>query len=143
MQNMWPDSFPENDKIAAKNLFEEQAKLLPKLTNGVVFAEVSELDDFDAISSSMRNDFAYRFDIVGKFLKNYRFKVLTFSHDITLYPVRFRVDENIGAELGIQRGVGGYFTSIDSPELLQAFVAKLLSTDRLKSVVGSILRLSK
>ncbi len=143
MQNMWPDSFPENDKIAAKNLFEEQAKLLAKLTNGVIYAEVSELDAIDAITSSMKNDFAYRFDIFGKFLKSYRFNVLTFSHDITLYPVKFRLDEKLGTELRLGRGPGGFLVSIETPEDLQAFVPRVLSSERLKSVIGSILRLSK
>jgi hypothetical protein len=144
MQNMWPESFSENDKVAAKNLLEEQAKLLPKLTNGVVYAEVTELETLDAMTNSMSNDFAFRFDILGKFLSKYRFNVLMFSHDITLYPVKFRVDEKIGLELGMKPTLSrGVFASIDTPELLQDFVAKVLTTERLKAVVGSIIRLSK
>lgn len=144
MQNMWPESFPENDKIAAKNLFEEQAKLLAKLTNNVVFAEVSELPELDAALALLKNDFAYRFDLFGKFLGSYRFNVLMFSHDITLYPVRFRVDEQIGAELKLPRQLGnGYGAKIDTPEALHQFAAQVLNTERLKSVVGSIIRLSK
>jgi hypothetical protein len=143
MQNMWPEIFAENDKVAAKNLFEEQAKLLPKLTNGVVFAEVAELDDLDMTMQYLKNDFAFRFDLYGKFLAKYRFNVLMFSHDITLYPVKFRLDERIGAELGVQKLSNRYLVSVESPESLQDFVSLVLNTERMKAVIGSIIRLSK
>lgn len=144
MKNLWPDAFSENDLPAAKSLLEEQAKLLFKLTNGTVYAAVSELSALDSIPSSMRNDFSYRFDIRGKFLEGYRFTALLFSHDITLYPVKFRVDEKIGAELGIKKNIiEGFMTQIDTPEALETFLGRVLSSERLKTVVGSIMRLSK
>ena len=143
MQNMWPENFAENDKVAAKNLFEEQAKLLPKLTNGVVFAEVAELEDLDMTMQYLTNDFAFRFDLYGKFLSKYRFNVLMFSHDITLYPVKFRIDEKIGAELGVQKLSNRYMMTVETPEQLQEFVSRVLNTERMKAVIGSIIRLSK
>ena len=144
MKNLWPETFPENNRPAAKNILEEQAKLLSKLTSGIVYAEVSPLAELEAAGTYMSNDFAFRFDILGKFLESYRFNVLMFSHDITLYPVRFRVDEKIGSELGIKRKIAeGCVTEIDSPEALETFLARVLITERLKSVIGSIMRLSK
>lgn len=144
MKNLWPDAFSENELPDAKGLLEEQAKLLAKLTNGTVYAAVSEMDQIDAINSSMNNDFAYRFDIRGKFLESYRFNVLMFSHDITLYPVKFRLDEQIGKELGVKKSLlGGCMTAVDSPDALEAVITRVLQSERLKAVVGSIMRLSK
>lgn len=143
MKNLWPDSFSENDRPTAKSLFEEQGKLLPQLTGGVVFAEVAPLPEMDAMLKDLNNDFAFRFDILGKFLPNYRFNVLMFSHDITLYPVKFIVDEKIAIELALKRTLRGYTTQADSPEALEEFVQRVLRSERLKAVIGSIIRLSK
>lgn len=144
MKNLWPESFSENTKPSAKTLLEEQARLLPKLTNDVVYAEVKDLAELEAIASSLQNDFAYRFDIRGKFLDKYHFNVLRFSHDITLYPVAFRLDEGIGKELALPKiPARGYSTTVNSPPELEAFIAQVLATDRIKAIVGSILRLSR
>lgn len=143
MKNLWPEKFEENNKPAAKNLLSEQAGLLSKLTGGIVAAEVSELADLQAVSMGHSNDFAFRFDLIGKFLEGYRFHVLSFSHDITLYPVKFRLDENIGAELSIKKTYNGHVEMIESPQALEAFLERVLTSKRIRDVVGSIMRLSK
>ena len=108
MKSFWPDRFDENQLPTAKSILEEQADLLHNITAGMVFAEVLIMDDPEAIKYSMSNDFAYRFDIVSKFFENYRFNVLWFSHDITFYPVKVRLDEGIAKELGIQNPLCQY-----------------------------------
>lgn len=142
MKNLWPETFEENTRPSAKNLLEEQAKLLSKLTDGIVYAEVSAVGLLDVISVP-RNEFMFRFDIKGKFLDDYSFRVLLFSHDITLYPVTFSLDEKIAIELGIKKSIEGYIKSIDAPEDLDNFLSAVLKSERVKSVVGSIIRLSK
>ncbi len=144
MKNLWPESFEENNTESAKNLFEEQAKLLTKITKGVVFAEVEEMAYNEAMLSNMKDDFSFNFNIKAKFLEGYSFKVLSFCHDITFYPVKLKLDSNIANELGI----GNPFSdtkieSIESPEKLQNFVGKILNSDRIKKVIGSIIKLSK
>ena len=141
MKNLWPDSFEENTKASARSMLEEQAKLLPKLTNGVVFAEVAELDKMTALGESMNDEFSYRFNILGKFLEGYKFQVMMFSHDITLYPVRFRLDEQLATELGISDPLRR--TEISEPDELEKFIGTVLTSNRIKDVVGSILKLSK
>jgi hypothetical protein len=143
MKNLWPESFEENTKPSAKQLLEEQANLLSKLTGGIVFAEVTAIEPPYARSMSILNDFVFRFNIKGKFLDDYSFNVLTFSHDITLYPVEFRLDEKIGRELDILKSAFGYTVSIEAPEKLEEFLSRVFNTERVKSVIGSIIRLSK
>ncbi len=141
MKNLWPDSFAENTKPSAKSLLEEQAKLLPKITNGIVFAEVVELDRVESIREAMYNEFCYRLNIRGKFLEGYSFKVMSFSHDITLYPVEFHLDEQLAEELRIRSAFNT--KKIDNPEELERFLGMVLTSNRIKNVVGSILKLSK
>ena len=141
MKNLWPDSFEENTKLSAKNLLEEQAKLLLKITNGVVFAEVVEMSQLDAIQYSINDDFTYSFNIRGKFLEGYSFKAMWFSHDVTLYPVNFRLDEQLAREFEIQDPLKR--RRIVDPDKLETFIGEVLTSKRIKNVVGSILKLSK
>jgi hypothetical protein len=144
MKNLWPEVFTESEKASAKNIIEEQAKLLSKITKGVVFADVEQMDFIEAATNSMENEFAFEFYIRGKFLEGYRFKVLSFSHDITLYPVKFRVDDFIAKEIGIKnKSYNGYFCEVTDQNDLERFLEKVLTSERMKNVIGSILKLSK
>jgi len=139
MKNLWPESFKEHDVEAPKVVFEQQAKLLPKLTGDLVYAEVAELSTTVARHYGLQGDFSYVFYLKGKFLENYRFKVLSFSNDITFYPVNLDIDSGIKKELGIK----DLFVKVDSPVELESLLQKFFSSDRLSKVIGSIMKLSK
>lgn len=143
MKNLWPEQFSENQKVSAKQLFEEQSKLLPAVTGDLVYAEVIELDAIDAIRQDQQNDFVYSFEIRGKFLNGYRFRVLSFSHDITLYPVLIRIDGELGKELQLEEVYGyGRSTEIENPEEFEDFLSAVLKSKRIGKVIGSIMKLS-
>lgn len=145
MKNLWPGKFEENKELSAKTILEEQAKLLPTLTDGVVFAEVSPMNRMDKLSRPITDDFIFRFDLCGNFLENYRFNVLVFSHDITLYPVKFLIDERIAKEIGLPEDSFGdteRVKIVNSSEELESFLHTILNSERIKNVVGSIVRLS-
>jgi hypothetical protein len=142
--SLWPDAFEENTQTSAKQLFEEQAKLLPKLTRDLVCASVETVHASDTPSAQIDNEFVYRFVLTSKFLDNYRFIVLYFSHDITFYPVRFMFDEKIGMEVGASKDIyDRWFDSADTPKSLERLLERVLKTERLKAIIGSIMRLSK
>ena len=144
MKNLWPAAFEASDLPSTKELLEEQARLLPQLTNDMVLADIVQLDELDMIRYGMSNDFAYRFDIRGKFLKDYRFNLFSFSHDITLFPVVFRLDEKIAAEVRVtQEPFSGKKIVVKDAEELESLLSQIFGTARLKSVISSIIRLSK
>jgi len=141
MKNLWPQKFEENSRISAKAFLEEQAKLLPTLTDGMVYADVYQSRDPGRLA--MRNDFMFHFDIRGRFLEDYRFHLLEFSHDITLYPVKFQIDDQIAKELKLANEFGdSEIKVVETPEELEAFVSAVLRSKRLGNVIGSIIRLS-
>ncbi|UFH50511.1 hypothetical protein [Pseudomonas sp. KNUC1026] len=143
MKNLWPTEFEKNDLPSTKALLEEQARLLPQLTNDMVYAELIQLDAFDMMRLGLSNDFAYRFDIKGKFLKDYRFNLFSFSHDITLYPVSFRVDEKIAEEIGLKRDpLSGPSATVTDARSVELLLGEIFGSKRLKSVISSIIRLS-
>ena len=141
MKNLWPDSFAEAATTSAKDILQEQAKLLSKLTQGIVYAEVKKLNyaQIDLLPSTLRDDFVYRFYIKGKFLPEYSFTVFTFSHDIALYPVTLRLDDSIREELGLK----SFLTKPKSREELEGLILAVFTSERIKNVIGGILRLSK
>jgi len=56
----------------------------------------------------------------------------------------FYLDEKLGAELRIIKSVlDRYIASAQNQEELEKFIDSILKSDRIKSVVGSIMRLSR
>lgn len=140
MKNLWPESFKEHDVEPPNVIFEQQAKLLPKLTGDLVYAEVDELSFSEALRDGLSKDeFRYGFYLKGKFLENYSFKVLSFSNNITFYPANLNIDSEIKKELGIK----SLFVKVESPLELESFLQKFFSSNRLLKVIGSIMKLSK
>ena len=136
MKSLWPENFEENPQRTPKSIFEEQAKLLPKITGDIVYAEVVPED-----LSANYGEFCYRFVLIGKFI-NYTFKVLTFTHDIALYPVKFNITEfdmELSDELELRVGP----IEKRSPEELEEFLGEILKSKRIRQVIGSIIKLSK
>jgi hypothetical protein len=138
MKNLWPEEFKELDIPAANVLFTEQGRLLEKITRGLVVGEVRDAEPFRLGFDS--NDFAFAFNLVGKFANDYRFTLFEFGHDIALYPVKFSLDDALAKELGIRLTTS---TSVKSPQELEAFAERIFKSARVNNIVGSIMKLSK
>ncbi|WP_375067574.1 hypothetical protein AB9L18_14255 [Stenotrophomonas lactitubi] len=141
MTSLWPDSFSSLNLISAKSLLEEQASLLPQITSGYVSASVKPVERHQA-SAFLFDDFIYKFELHGTFLENYSFTVLTFSHDITLYPIKFSLDEALARELGASPSPLSP-VKIRDQESLISFTSAILRSERVNSVIGSIIRMSR
>lgn len=141
MNSLWPQSFVQNNEISAKSLFEEQAAMLPSLTDNLVWADVRALEPHQ-FPVFLASDFAFKFDIYGKLLSNYRFTALYFGHDITLYPVKFIFDDELGREI---RPTASPVVphSVNDSTTLKQLVEQILKSQRLNAVIGSIIRMSR
>lgn len=141
MNSLWPQAFDQNNEISAKSLFEEQAAMLPGLTDNLVWAEVKALEPHQ-FPVFLTSDFAFRFDIYGKVLSNYRFTALYFGHDITLYPVKFVFDEVLAREIR-PTAIPTFPHTVDTSTHLRHLVEQILKSQRLSSIIGSIMRMSR
>lgn len=141
MEPLWPSSFDTPDLPSAKSIIEKQAALLPSLTNYKVQGDVSESSPLE-MTGMLRSDFVFRFDLTSRFLQSYKFRVFSFGHDITLYPVNFMIDADISKELGLPSGVFGGKVEVSDPEGLTRLLQGVFQTKRLGSVIGSIMRLA-
>lgn len=115
--------------------------MLPSLTGDLVWAEVKALEPHQ-FPGFLTSDFAFRFDIYGKRLSNYRFTALYFGHDITLYPVRFIFDDELSREI---RPTASPLTphSVNDSTNLKYLIEHVLKSQRLNAVIGSIIRMSR
>lgn len=139
MQNLWPD-FSEIKKIQTpKELLDEQAALLPKLTGDMVYAYIVKLSA-GFRRPGKKSDFGIVFYIKGKFLENYSFRVFTIYHDIGIYPAEMELDSEIKEQ--IHRTNDGEILINDENELT-ALLKEILGSDKIKNVVASIVSLSK
>lgn len=138
MKNLWPESFSESDIKAAKIILDEQATLLNKITGGIVDAGVAELSNMEKSMNSVASDFSYSFNLIGRYIENYTFRVFIFWHDIGLYPVAMRMDEHLAKELNLPTSL-----KISDQEQFLTFLERALQSKRIKNVVASILSLSK
>jgi len=137
MKSLWPEEFKEKIAKPAKEILEEQALLLPKITGDMVMARVVSWSPSKKVLSEHDRDFAFSFQILGKFLKNYSFKVFDFSHDITLYPTTIEFDLPLAKELEIDNVL-----EIKDEQQLINLLIKVFSSDRIKEIIGSIIKIS-
>ena len=140
MKNLWPSEFQETDLPSMKSIIEEQLKVLPDITDGMVGGEVVTLDEGYG-DNLLSGDFMYRFSLIGRYLQNYRFRVFSFSHDVSLYPVQVSLDRELHREFQLPTHENA--VTVGSPAEAEKFLGEVFHSDRLKKVIGAILKLSR
>lgn len=136
MKNLWPD-FNTIEISSIEDILDEQSKLLPSLTGDLVYARIQAMDPFEALANHNGSDFAFNFIITGKFLKNYSFKVFGFSHDISIYPAKLRLDSGIAKELGLDSTL-----QIQDAAKFEKLFEKVVKSNRLQTTVAGIIKLT-
>ncbi|MFV2058724.1 MAG: hypothetical protein ACC707_19855 [Thiohalomonadales bacterium] len=137
MKNLWPEEFKPNEVKPPKQILDEQSQLLPNLTGDMVYAKVKEMSEIAAVMADHNDDFSYSFYLHGKFLNKYSFKVFDFSHSITMYPINVTIDNVIAEELGMQEDA-----CLDNEGEFIKLISAIFNSERLKTVIGSIIQLS-
>lgn len=138
MNELIPD-FIEEPLNSPSEILASTSGALSNKTRGAVLAEVVRLDDHD-FDTMPGCEFSFAFHLVGPLIENYRFTVCRFGHDISLYPVEFRFDNEISKELGFKE-----FSEkrAKNAEEVEAIFMQVFRTKRIASVVNSIRQLSK
>jgi len=135
-----------------KEILQDQAKFLPKLTKDLLYAEIKELEDkelynsFDYVLDEVDEDdtnpelgFAYKFLLKSRFMDTYRFELFRLHHGIGIYPVMIRLDKDIHQELQLP----GTYEEIYSEEAFVKFLSEVLQSTRVKRVIVALMKLSK
>lgn len=140
MDNLWPDLSDIQKIKTPKEILEEQAKILPKLTNDLVYATIDLSNVFNSdFTVATKYDFTYDFNIKGKKLENYKFKLFTVGHNITIYPARMRIESDIRKELGLNNIDLIVENNVDFMNTIK----EIFASSKLRYVIASIVSLSK
>jgi len=139
MSNLWETSYEEAKTDPPHKFIKEQCNLLPKLTGDMVYAYIKEMDSGTRIYDDMKNDFEYDFVLGGKFLDDFSYRIMSFSYDISMYPVRISVNDEIAKSLKYESNIA----EIASLEELKEFLGEVLKSGRVTEVISSIIKLSK
>jgi len=91
--DLWPDKIAVEKLITPVTILRQQASLLGKKTKNIVQGEVEDLRAFNL------NDFKYAFYFVAPALENYRYKLLDIFYELSLYPVKIDVEEEVYEEM--------------------------------------------
>ncbi|UNL93999.1 hypothetical protein QNH38_22370 [Paenibacillus polymyxa] len=138
MDNLWPDFKAAEDIITPKEILEKQGQYLLESTGGVVYGIVEEVAG-PLTPTGMANAFVYKFSIKSKFLEGYSYRLMYLSHDITIYPIKVKLDEKILNELNMK----GAIWNVNLEEDFLGLLSRMFKTNRVQVVVGSLMKLSK
>lgn len=116
--DFWPDISASKPRTPL-SIMKQQAALLGKHTNNLVEAEV--------VTASEAGSLYHRLFLVAPTL-DYRYQLLSVSHDITLYPIEVYASKLPAARQTVK-------TEADFVEWLK----KVLSSDETKRVVSALL----
>ena len=118
-RDLWPEDITEPSLIATPlSILKEQATFLGEKTKNLIEGEVRSGGD--------SNNFVHQFFLLAPALKNYRYRLLTVSHRIELYPVTVSFDptgQSFGAE---------------TQEDFTALLATLFAHEKTKKVIQAL-----
>ena len=136
MESLWPELFNEQDIKTPKEILEIQAKFLPKLTKDLVYAEIIEANSINSLFNGY--DFVYKLNVKGKFLDNYKFTILTFGHNVTLYPVKLHLDKDISREVQQEQTLA----TLENQGEFISLLKSIFNSEKMKIVITAIMKLS-
>jgi hypothetical protein len=140
MDNLWPADFQEVEVVKPLDIIKKQADYLSTITNKMVYGEVEDSEGLEFIEGGFGfYSFNYRFLIKSKYVDKYSFRVLSFAHDIPIYPAIILLNDNIKKELDFNSRA----VKSDNSESLTNLLKDILHTKKLREVVGSLITLSK
>ena len=138
MDSLWPEDIVVVEAKAPVTILKEQASLLSKQTKGIVEGEVL------LIAGPLAGNFGYAFYIKAPALGDYRFRLLTIEHEITMYPVWTTPDESMLSELRSRKALKEFqvrdqsIVARNETEFLR-ILSLLFASSRTKQVVRAIL----
>ena len=139
MESLWPEDIAVVETKAPVTILKEQASILGNETKGTVEGEVAHVLD-----SSEELPFSYAFHIKAPALGDYRYRLFTIAHDVSMYPLLVRPDETTLAELKARKALKEF--SVDPKGIdvgnerdFVRVLSLLFASRRTKQVVRAIL----
>ena len=135
MRNVWPDINLLDIETPSSKL-RKLGSFLEEKTDDVVSCSVIDLKNKKPTQFS-DSEFVYGFYIKCNIF-DYLFRVFLFAHNITLYPVDIRLDNDVANEL--QETL---FITATNEEEFENHVSKIVNTNKVKKVIEGIITMAE
>lgn len=140
-ESLWPNVEEFENQLTPKEILEKQSDYLLNATKMLIYAEV-ETNEIDLLFPDKEIEsasFSFEYVLRSKALTSYKFILFTIYHDITIYPVKIKIDSVIKNELGFNTK----YATVNNEKDFIDILAKILQSNRTKTIIASMLKLSR
>lgn len=110
MESLWPEDLnsPKEEYNAPNKVLKEQSEKLMEITNGIIYGDLSKRDILgDLLSHNskpdfMKKDFNFNYELKGKYLDNYSYRIFSIHYNISIYPLIILLNEEIAYDIGLE-----------------------------------------
>lgn len=167
MANLWNRDYTVTDIVSVIDILSEQCDAINKMTDGIIIGRISKYDGpidsysiaytsvlAEAISKNIMAEsfnvqdqlgeiprqsyFTYEFFITSRDTPDYKYRVLFLQYGLGMYPVKVVLDDDIAKEIAINET-----EIIENPENFLDYITKILNSDKVTSVIISLLNIHK
>ena len=162
MDNLWKKKFSAVDIEAPNNVLNQQGEYLSDATDGLIIAKATEYDGEihsctipgisslaitniadrkfnvqDELGDIQENTFKYEFYIASPLAPDYKYRIMFFEHNISLYPVSIVLDQEIANEINVEEEI--LCETIKDFELI---LSSILNSSKIEKVINALLSIS-
>ena len=151
IKSLWPEKEKfnvPNSRIPPVQILEEQAEILPNLTDDMVYAHVARTPKkpcFQFNGKEVKCEFTYGFFLGGKFLDDFLFEVFLIGHNLDIYPAFLNINEEISREIrptSWEDTNQGDDIKVDNQSDLEKVISDILKSEKVRQVIVTIMSLS-
>lgn len=148
MDNLWGFKRGAVPISTPKEIVDEQAYMLSKMTSDMVTAKVVELKKNPLVEkNSFQKSFSfeYNFIIEAKYLPNYKLILFNVGFNIPVYPAYIRVNADLKKELE-EKYEKPYYSDgyqVESEDEFLYLLKLVLSSDYVSNVVNTLIKMSE
>lgn len=141
IENLW-GTFKEDSYLTPKEVLDAQGEYLREMTDNKVYAVTEELSEAErkAHGFSDEDTFAFKFVIKSDAIPTYQFPVLALRHDITIYPIKFNVADEIKEALNMESGLD---YEVHAEDVLNMFLSSVLQAEYVHQVVSVLKKMAQ
>lgn len=137
--DLWPEIEELKTIEGAKKIIEQQGEFLTKKTNNMLYLSIEE-------ATNGFYDFCFDVKMRSRYLEKYSYRLLQLNYNILMYPVDIYISKS--ATTRDELSQEGYtsesnYIKIHDEDDLKRFLKLLFNTDEIKTVISSLLTLSK
>ncbi len=151
MIDLWPNELSTVDQRSPLTILKEQASLLGEKTQIIVIAELENFT-LKGPLRARKYPFKYSFMLTCPALGNYRFRLFSIAHDVSMYPVSFDLDQDVAQEIfqgeliikdvQVEPGKDGTFRASNEEEFIE-ILKRIFSSRKALQVIRALLSQAK